>query len=577
VAATRLVEAVGPFLEGLLPENWTAVRAILDVESTVEFTRMAAVGRMLTGLIDLLTVAFVYLLGRDLFGVGVGLLAALFAALNVMHIQLAHFFAVDPYLTFFTVVALWAMVAALRAGKGERSPRFFLAVAGAAIGLAIGSKFSAVMLLLPLAVTVWVLHENQGRRRFVLRYGPPVIIAAVVFVLTNPFAVIDWTCTVITPETQLGPVTIPRLNWGSCYLENVARQSAMVGGDEAFTFTRQYVDTTPYLYPIVMQLRWGMGYGLGIAAFAGLVWAAWRVASKGLRWQKRFRVPVPTSAMAGEVVLLAWTVPYFLVTGSFYVKFMRYLQPLTPFLVIYAAALLLGIVPRWRRNLALAVVGVMTVLYATSFVAIYGEPHPWLVASRWIFENVEPGAVIVAEHWDDPLPSSIDVAGVHRRSGEFVAAEVNWLSGIREADNVTKLEANLGVLAAADYVSIASNRGYGVIARLPDLYPLSSQYYPLLFSGQLGFEPVFVNARSPHIGTVHYWPARFSASGLTAPDLVEWYLSQPMILSPGPADESFTVYDQPMPMLFQNTGRLSADEMLALFTGAIDGAPAEGQ
>jgi hypothetical protein len=576
VAATRLAEAVGPAVAPYLPASWSTARAIFDSEGTVEYTRMAAVGRVLTALIDLLTVLVVYLLGRDLFGADIGLLAALFLTLNVMHIQLAHFFAVDPYLSFFTVLAVYAMVAALRAERRERSPRPFLALAGAAMGLAIGSKFSAVMLLLPLAATIWLLQETGGTRPFVRRLGLPLFIAVVVFVLTNPFAVIDWTCTVTTPETQLGPVTIPRLNWGSCYLENVVRQSAMVGGDESFTFTRQYTDTTPYLYPVVMQLRWGMGYGLGVVAFAGLAWAVWRVGSRMRQWRHKFDVRESGSTMAGEVALLAWTLPYFLVTGSFYVKFMRYLQPVTPFLMIYAAALLLGIKRRWRRNLALALVGVMTGLYAISFVALYGEPHPWLVASRWIFENVEPDAVIVSEHWDDPLPSSIDVDDVHRRSGEFVSEEVNWLSGIRDGDNVTKLEANLGVLAAADYVTISSNRGYGVVDRLPDLYPLSSQYYRLLFSGQLGFEPVFVNARSPHLGPVHYWPARFWATGLTAPDLVERYLSSRTLWSPGRADESFTVYDQPMPMLFQNTGRLSADEMLALFTG-VDEAFPEGE
>jgi hypothetical protein len=34
----------------------------------------------------------------------------------------------------------------------------------------------------------------------------------------------------------------------------------------------------------------------------------------------------------------------------------------------------------------------------------------------------------------------------------------------------------------------------------------------------------------------------------------------------GRADESFTVYDQPLTIIFQNRGRLSAEEMQAFFT-----------
>ena len=42
-----------------------------------------------------------------------------------------------------------------------------------------------------------------------------------------------------------------------------------------------------------------------------------------------------------EWVLLAWTLPYFAFTGALYVKFPRYLLPLTPLLALYAARLLL--------------------------------------------------------------------------------------------------------------------------------------------------------------------------------------------------------------------------------------------
>ena len=103
VAATRLAEWDGATWANALPPDWLLTRDILNASGMVEYRHLAAVTRALTGLVDLGTIVFVFLLGRRVYGTAVGLLAAAFLALNVMHIQLAHFFTVDPYLTFFTV------------------------------------------------------------------------------------------------------------------------------------------------------------------------------------------------------------------------------------------------------------------------------------------------------------------------------------------------------------------------------------------------------------------------------------------------------------------------------------------
>ncbi len=119
VMVTRLVERLGK-LTAVLPANWLLTRDILNGEGRVEFGQLTAVTRALTGLIDVGTVWLIYLLGRHLYGVGVGLLAAAFLAVDVMHIQLAHFFTVDPYMTFFVVAAVYFMV---RTGAGEPGSR----------------------------------------------------------------------------------------------------------------------------------------------------------------------------------------------------------------------------------------------------------------------------------------------------------------------------------------------------------------------------------------------------------------------------------------------------------------------
>ena len=102
VLATRLVERIAPPLLAVLPAEWTFTADVLNGADRLEFHHLTAVGRALTALFDMGTVAILFLLGRRLYGVAVGLLAAALLAVAVLHVQLAHFFTTDPYLTFLS-------------------------------------------------------------------------------------------------------------------------------------------------------------------------------------------------------------------------------------------------------------------------------------------------------------------------------------------------------------------------------------------------------------------------------------------------------------------------------------------
>jgi hypothetical protein len=564
VAATRVLEKLAP-LATVLPDGWLLTRDLLNGAGRGEFDHLAAAARATTALIDTLTVLVVFLLGRQLYGLWAGLLASLLSALTVLHIQLAHFFAVDPYLTLFSTAALLFLVVATRR-PGAWQP---VVLASAMIGLAVGAKFTAVLLFLPLAVALWgdrTLAPRQAAGRFLAL----AVVSSVVFAVTNPFAVLDWTCQVVTPQRQIGPLTIPALNWGNCYLENVVQQSAMVRGSGRFPFTRQYAETAAFAYPVVQQVRWGMGPLLGLAAFAGGLWVALRWASGAVRERiaERWRGAL-AAVSGGELVVLSFVLPYFVINGSFYVKFMRYMQPLLPLLAVFGAGLIAAAAGRWRRGaLAVAVLVVAaTALYAAAFVGLYEAPHPWVAASRWLHENVAERAAIAGEKWDEALPSTVEIGGERLSRSRFVEVEVDWLGGVGARDDEDKLRKNFALLAATDYVVVASNRSYGVAGRLPGLYPLTRAYYEKLFGGELGYEVVFASGRAPQLGGTWLWPDRFGYARLTPPDAVARYLDGQRKVERGYADESFTVYDQPLVMVFENQGRLSAAEMMAVVRG----------
>ena len=155
--------------------------------------------------------------------------------------------------------------------------------------------------------------------------------------------------------------------------------------------------------------------------------------------------------------------------------------------------------------------------------------------------------------------------GVNRNRSEYDAQTANWLSGADDLDDSAKLEQNLELVANTDYLILSSNRNYGVIPRLETRYPISSQYYDLLFDGKLGFDIAYVYTRMPNLMGISLRPNTFSWPDIEEPPAIEAYFDELRSIDGGRFDESFTVYDQPMVIIFKNTGRLSAEKMSELF------------
>ncbi len=527
----NLVHNLAPVAErvGASPET---VQTLATANGSPGF---AYVGRFLMALADTFTVYLVYLIGRRIYGQAAGLLAAAFSAFTVTQIQLAHFFAVDPISTTFTLLALYGAILMV-----ERRTRGAAALTGLGAGLAIASKFSALPILAAPVVAAMIMVWKPGQdgrtdrtarlsspKSQALRYLLMAFIAAfLVFAITSPFVFLDW---------------------GSFKQAVIVEQGAMASGRADMPFTRQYRGTTPYLYHIEQQLRWGMGWPLGIVAFLGLGWVLVRALLRRAR--------------PGELILLSWIVPYFGVTGLFLAKFVRYMVPLVPLFIVMGAGTLcqfrvssfafrvasgglrFRLSPLAIRNALVAVILGATIFWALAFVfGVYGTDHSWIIASRWIYEHVPDGSVLASEHWDDDLPLGLPEPGANIGAHGYRLVELPMY----EDDNESKYQLLRSKLSEADYVILSTNRLYGAIPRLPERYPMSTRYYQLLFAGELGFEKVAEFATYPRLG--------------------------PFVFNDDAADESFTVYDHPKPIVFQKVRELSAMEWESLLGDSWDEA-----
>jgi YYY domain-containing protein len=186
-----------------------------------------------------------------------------------------------------------------------------------------------------------------------------------------------------------------------------------------------------------------------------------------------------------------------------------------------------------------------------------------------VVEHVDgPGALAIygsrqaiESSWDDALPLSLDGynpydynQGIYRSDLNF---EMYW------DDNTEKLDRFQSILDQADYIFISSNRQWGTTVRVPERYPLTTEYYrrligcppekeitwcysvaePGMFHGDLGFELAEVVQSDPNLGSLKF-NDQF-------------------------AEEAFTVYDHPKVLIFRKTAAYNPDNVQAIL-GVVD-------
>ena len=495
----------------------------------LDLVEMRLAGRAVSALADSLTILAVYLLGLRLADRRVALLASLLTATAVLHIQLSHFAGVDTLLTFFVVLSI---LGALRAA--DHRTRGASVLAGAAVGLALATKASAAPLMLPLFLAHLPPLGPGWRQQWAgcaARLGVALGAVAAVLVVGQPYMFLDW----------------------EVFRADLVEQSEMVRRIRDYPFTRQYADTVPYLYHVRQLALFGLGLPLGLLAWAGLAFAGW--------WCVRQR-------SKAHLLALAWVVPYLLIVGSFETKFLRYMLPVTPFLLLFGSQMLVAAVDwarthrsaltPWARVAVAGVVGA-TALYALAYVGIYSRPHPAVEAAAWMEAQELPSdTVVLREHWDDSIPYL----------GRYDVRELP----LYNPDGPQKTDLLSRELAEADYLVLYSSRLYGSIARLPDRYPASSRYYSLLFGGDLGYELVHFEANHPSLPGIALVNDTFSRPGLPTPEPLAQHRPAFATFNLSHADDSFVVFDHPLVLVFQNTAGLPGEAIEALLlTGARTG------
>ena len=514
-----------------------------DLDSYLQY---GLIGRSITALFSLLTVYWVYRIGKTTYGEQTGLFAAALLAACVLHIQLSHFMTVDLIMSAMLTAGLLACVRFAQSGRTRDAIWM-----GIMLGTGMTVKFNGITLGAGIAAA-YMVAWLAGKRTLkdLLAYCVPLTLAfwLVAFAAFEYYAVRD-------------PYT---------YAEAIGIQAKMVSGETDWPYTRQYVNTAPYLFQLKNLVVWGLGWPLGIAAVAGTLTSAMGLINAFLRpssstntlWD-RFQQWTSAPDRAGVLVLLGWAIPFFAYTAQLEVKFLRYMLPLTPVLCLLAARLLLqvrtwlaehwlksegqgsaiGHVVAWSPT---AIVLLASLLWSSAYMRVYAQEHPWQAASRWFFENAAPGSTYTWEAWGDRLPADLPAQDLYRAAYGLMDRDI-WMHIYSDMPTEDKLAHISSSLRQADYVILSTPRLYLSVARLPWRYPVELRYYELLFTEQLGFERVGRFTAFPGLGS-------YEVNDLAA-------------------DQSFFDYEHPLVLIYRKTRDLSDQEWRDLFAEQLQISP----
>lgn len=364
----------------------------------VSYTGAQLVGRSVSAVSDLITIFFIFLTTRYLFGRWTGLLAAFLYTVSVLPIQLSHFWTADAFSVMPIAISFFFAVRVM-----DRAKWYDFIGFGVAFGAAIASRINTLPLLgvIILAAIIYALPvlditlPGYERSRLLTRAATGLAICAV-----SAFLVFR----ILSPHAFTGPSILGIVPW-SPFFAQIKEAQYQTSGAFDIPPNYQWVNRPQYIFAWRNIVLWGMGLPLGLIAWGGWAFALLHILRARRQWT-RLAIPV------------AWILVYFALIGRNWVATMRYFIVIYPALAMCAAWFLVEsakwatrtfqrnptptrrFVQAWAVG-SLIFVTVFSALWGMGFArGIYGRQLTRVEASQYILRNM-PSAISATIKLDD--------------------------------------------------------------------------------------------------------------------------------------------------------------------------------
>jgi hypothetical protein len=398
---------VGVFLGLLLATGrLRSIAAARDLYFT-DPTGIYIAGRVLSAVSGAATVLLVHRLGSRLFDARTATAAAVFLAVAPLHVRDSHYVKHD---VFAALLVVFAYLAITRVWPTTPRPGGVgrVATAGAACGVAFSTHYYCIFLALPLTWAIVQAWRTEGVAVVAKHLVLAAMASAVTFFALSPFLAVE-------PLTAWRDITANR--------EIVVDRAVAAG---AFAPFKRYVD-----------LLWNDALSRPVMALA-VAGAAWTVVKD---WQR-------------AVLLLAFPLAFFaFISNTFPAS--RYLNPVLPFLVLFAAAALTALASHfkaqpWMFWTAVAAFAVGPAVSSIRTDLFFRQTDTRTLAREFIEREIPPSATVLIQPYSVPLTPSRE---------NLVEALTRNVGGVEAASTKFQLQLGLDPYPAPAYRLIYLGRG----------------------------------------------------------------------------------------------------------------------
>jgi 4-amino-4-deoxy-L-arabinose transferase-like glycosyltransferase len=336
--------------------------------------KILLIGRHVSAVASSISLLLIYLLARRFFDKPTAFLALSLMAFNTGLIQCAHFAVTESLLTFFLLLA-----ALLTDYCRQKENAFARLLPCLVCDLAIACKTSALSFLLIPFSAFFIGHAGRPdlaaavKKAFFCTF-----ILLIVFIAASPYSLINY----------------------RAFASSMTYEGGVVHGSIRVPYTLQFCNTIPY-YPWLASLYWLCsplpaitgGIGLLILLITGI---RLFISPQNGRCAA-IKLTNTENGIPGRIralPLLLFALFYAMYIGTWHTKFVRYLIPLLPIIILGSAWACIKIKMRFNRTgtIILGAVLVSSGIWSACFFSIYCRPSTRIAASSWLYENLPPKA-----------------------------------------------------------------------------------------------------------------------------------------------------------------------------------------
>ena len=328
-------------------------------------TGIYTAGRALGVAAGTVTIVGLYRLAARLTDHRTAIAAAIFLAVSPLHVRDSHYVKHDVSATLAIVIAYLAMTRIWPCARPDGPRHRDTVLAGAACGLAFSTHYYCVFLAIPLALVVVQGWKPLGWTACLRQLTLGALTSLVVFLALSPFLLVE-------PLTAWRDITANR---------QIVIDRAVASG--TFGPAAKYV-----------EMIWRDTLGQPIVLL-GLTGAVWMLASTPAR----------------AILLLAFPIPFLLFIANT-APASRYLNPVVPFLALFAAWSLSRVATRFRGTapvffwIAVALAAAPGFLASVRSDMFLRRDDTRTLAERYIEANLPQGSTILTQPYSSVLTPS---------------------------------------------------------------------------------------------------------------------------------------------------------------------------